>query len=150
MTEQYLRRPNTQCLECKKKIYRRPSEIEKRGDHVFCSSICYGKFCRKEIPCIVCGKKVLSGLNKKTCSRSCSNKNRTGLTYRNNQPNNKVTTLRMIKKRLFYLRGEKCERCKYNKPEVLQVHHKNRNTTDNDLENLEIICPNCHYEEHYL
>ncbi|MFZ2303908.1 MAG: HNH endonuclease signature motif containing protein [Minisyncoccia bacterium] len=38
----------------------------------------------------------------------------------------------------------------YNKLEILQVHHKDRNRGNNDLSNLELICPNCHYEEHYL
>jgi len=47
-------------------------------------------------------------------------------------------------------RGTKCERCGYKKYEILHVHHKNRNRNDNSMENLEIICPNCHYEEHYL
>jgi hypothetical protein len=30
------------------------------------------------------------------------------------------------------------------------VHHRDRNRTHNDEENLELLCPNCHYEEHYL
>ena len=150
MTESYIRKPNTFCLICKKAIYRRPSLIENAHSGLFCSSSCYGISCRKEIPCIVCGKKLLSGLNKKTCSRTCSNKNRVGIQYKLNQPKDKVVTLRRIKSRLLEIRGVKCERCNYNKPQVLQVHHKNRNKRDNNLENLELICPNCHYEEHYL
>ncbi|MBI2551090.1 HNH endonuclease [Candidatus Uhrbacteria bacterium] len=30
------------------------------------------------------------------------------------------------------------------------MHHKDRNREHNQLENLELICPNCHYEEHFL
>ncbi|MBI3573571.1 hypothetical protein HY090_00790 [Candidatus Kaiserbacteria bacterium] len=30
------------------------------------------------------------------------------------------------------------------------MHHKDRNRNNNSLGNLELICPNCHYEEHYL
>lgn len=30
------------------------------------------------------------------------------------------------------------------KPIVLELHHKNGNTHDHRLENLEILCPNCH------
>ena len=41
-----------------------------------------------------------------------------------------------------------CERCKIKqwmgKPIVLELHHKNGNTHDHRLENLEILCPNCH------
>jgi hypothetical protein len=56
----------------------------------------------------------------------------------------------MLKLKLMEERGKRCEHCNYNKYEILQVHHKNRQKTDNRIENLEIICPNCHYEEHYL
>ncbi len=150
MPENYIRKPNTKCSLCGELIYRRPSEIEKLQGRVFCSASCYGISCRKEIPCLVCGTLMLSGLNKKTCSRSCANKHRTGIQYKLNRPKDKVMTLRRIKIRLLELRGLKCERCSYSKSEVLQVHHKNRNRNDNSIKNLELICPNCHYEEHYL
>jgi predicted HNH restriction endonuclease len=32
----------------------------------------------------------------------------------------------------------------------LNVHHKDWNHENNDLGNLELLCPNCHSEEHYL
>lgn len=150
MAELYKRKPNTHCQICKVSIYRRPSEIEKNSGRVFCTAKCYGISCRNEIPCLVCGKLILAGLNKKTCSRSCSNKNRVGVHYKINSPRDKVVTLRSLKIRLLKTRGEKCERCNYSKSGILQVHHKNRNRNDNNLKNLELICPNCHYEEHYL
>jgi len=56
----------------------------------------------------------------------------------------------MTKMQLLELRGGVCERCGYSKREILHVHHKDRNRNNNDLKNLELICPNCHYEEHYL
>lgn len=44
----------------------------------------------------------------------------------------------------------KCNRCGYSEVEgILEVHHKNRNRLDRSLENLEILCPNCHQEEHF-
>jgi 5-methylcytosine-specific restriction endonuclease McrA len=43
----------------------------------------------------------------------------------------------------------KCERCEYDEmPEILGVHHKDRNRKNNDLSNLEVLCPNCHSLEH--
>lgn len=150
VAEQYTRKSNSSCLICKTLIYRRPAEIEKSNGRVFCSASCYGLHCRKEIPCSNCGKLILSGLNKKTCSRICANQQRTGSRYKVNRLKDKATTLRRLKIKLFNERGEKCERCNYKKREVLQVHHKNKNHTDNRISNLELICPNCHYEEHYL
>jgi hypothetical protein len=47
-------------------------------------------------------------------------------------------------------RGKHCERCDYGKYEILQIHHKDRNRSNNDMSNLELICPDCHYEEHFL
>ena len=146
--EKYKRKPNTKCLTCGTSIYRRPIEIKRGG--VFCSVICYGKSCRKETPCIVCGKIILAGENKKTCSRSCSNRHRVGIRYKINSPRDKVKTYWILKSRLAESRGKKCERCGYSKYEILQVHHKDRNRQNNALTNLELICPNCHSEEHHL
>lgn len=42
-----------------------------------------------------------------------------------------------------------CERCSYNENiQILGVHHKDRNRKNNDLSNLEVLCPNCHSLEH--
>ncbi len=148
MAERYKRKPNTKCSVCEKGIYKRPSQI-KEGT-VFCSRACFGFSCRREIPCVVCKKPILGGLNKKTCSRKCSNVYRAGIKYKIGRPRDKAEKTRALKIKLLRERGEKCERCGYSKPQVLQVHHKDRDKNNNNLQNLEIICPNCHYEEHYL
>jgi hypothetical protein len=148
--EEYKRNPNTICAVCKNPIYRRPSQIEKSGGKVFCSMSCYGFSSRREISCVVCGKLILAGLNKKTCSRSCANIQRTGIKYKIGRPRDIAKTFRVLKIRLMEERGKICERCNYAKYEILQVHHKNRKRTDNRSDNLEIVCPNCHYEEHLL
>lgn len=150
MPEKYKRNPNTKCSVCYKPIYRRPFEIRQSIGGVFCSMGCYGISCRKEKPCVICGKPILSGQNKKTCSRSCANKHRTGIRYKINSTRSKVKSYKILKIRLLKERGRICERCGYNKYEILQVHHKNKNRFNNDLDNLELICPNCHFEEHYL
>lgn len=56
-----------------------------------------------------------------------------------------------LKKRLFAtgLKEEKCECCGQGpvwmgKPLTLQLEHKDGNNQNNNLENLEILCPNCH------
>jgi len=148
--ENYKRNPNTRCVTCDKLIYKRPSQIQENGGRAFCSTICYGISCRKESPCIVCGKPILASLHKKTCGRSCANINRVGIKYKINRPRDKVKSQRALKIRLLNKIGKNCERCGYNKYEILQVHHKDRDIDNNSLDNLELICPNCHYEEHYL
>ncbi len=124
--------------------------MEKNGGQAFCGLSCYGISLRKEIPCANCGKLILSGLNKKTCSRACANQQRTGIHYKIGRPRDKVVLERSMKIRLFEVRGHVCERCGYNKKEILQVHHRDGNHHNNEIENLELICPNCHCEEHYL
>jgi hypothetical protein len=122
--------------------------LAENNGKAFCSQACYGKSCRKEMPCVICGKLILGGLNKITCSRTCSNKYREGIKYKIGRPRDKANTAYLLKIRLLEMRENKCERCNYDKTVILQVHHKDRNRNNNDLANLELICPNCHYEEH--
>lgn len=54
-----------------------------------------------------------------------------------------------MRRYVFDTRGYKCESCGVgntynNKPLTLQLDHKNGNSDDNSLTNLQILCPNCH------
>ena len=46
------------------------------------------------------------------------------------------------------LRGHKCECCGntewLDKPITLEVHHKDGDNLNNELDNLQLLCPNCH------
>lgn len=147
--ETYSRNPNCKCSSCSKPIYRRPSQLAKSKP--YCSRECYGKSCQKPFPCVVCGNPILAGLNKKTCSRSCSNKNRTGIHYRQGAPRDQAKEVKALKRQLISLRGNKCEKCGFDKvPEILELHHIVRRCDggSNDLTNLKILCPNCHRTTH--
>ncbi len=145
-----IRKPNTECFICKTPIYRRPSQIERNNGRVFCKVDCYGIYCRKEVSCVICGKLILAGLHKKTCSRSCANIQRAGIKYKVGRPKDKVKSQQALKIRLLEIRGKRCEKCDYKKYQILEVHHKDRNRNNSNLENLLLICPNCHAEEHLL
>ena len=58
--------------------------------------------------------------------------------------NSPQTNTGKLKKRLWKegLKDQKCELCGYT--ENLELHHINGQPTDNRLENLQILCPNCH------
>lgn len=139
------RKPNTQCLECGSQIYRRPSESGK-----YCSQECYGISRRTYKTCPQCSNEYRG--SGKTCSRSCANKSRKGTKYRGRPLKDKVRDLRSLKQRAFSLRGAKCERCDYSESSnILVLHHilHRKDGGSDDLENLEILCPNCHALEHY-
>lgn len=52
---------------------------------------------------------------------------------------------------IFLAKADKgCARCPWSvELAVLVVHHKDRNRENNEPENLEVLCPNCHALEHF-
>lgn len=53
--------------------------------------------------------------------------------------------IRLLKENIF---EHKCSKCNLNewlnKPIPLELHHKDGNNENNNLSNLELLCPNCH------
>jgi len=143
------RNPNTACKICEKEIYRRPIQIE--NGNIFCSRKCKGISDRKIKYCTVCNKEIISKYASKTCSRECSNRSRTNTKYDREQSHNKHKKIFIIKTRLLSERGNYCEYCKYDNVNILQVHHiiERSNGGSNDMSNLLLLCPNCHYTIHY-
>ena len=140
------RKPNCSCTICDKQIYRRPSQIS--NGNVYCSLRCTGKSQQKIKACKVCGKDYIGA--KHTCSRSCANTARAGITYTKEGKFDKAYRGALLKAKLATKRGWSCERCDMNNYTILQVHHKKeRHKGGSDrISNLELLCPNCHATHH--
>lgn len=150
--ENYIRKFNAKCKECNKEIYRRPRQL--KNGPVFCSIYCSNK--RFIVPnkiCPVCNNtfKADGKRLRKTCSRKCSNIQRAGIKYDGSNLHNKYNQVRRLKTTLIQLRGDSCEICNYSDTRILQVHHiiEVAKGGTHNLDNLKLICPNCHCTIHY-
>lgn len=113
---------NCKCPRCGITFRRKPSYLKiRKGKPIFCSKKCYD-----------IAKRIENG-------------------WKEIQPShygNINNDYRAIAFRAF---DKKCNRCGYAKfQEILEVHHIDRNRSNNDQTNLEILCRNCRAEEHFL
>ena len=75
-----------------------------------------------------------------------SNKRKSALEYANKD----IVQIPKLRRKLIEdgLKQEKCEECGISEwmgnPIVLELHHKDGNRYNNSLDNLQILCPNCH------
>lgn len=118
MTKRY---PNCACYVCEKRIYRYP-KLQKKG-RVYCSRECTYKGQRLNLSAYVPPPKKQS------------------VAPRNVSP---------LKIALANLRGGVCEKCKHANFAILNAHHivEVCNGGTDDLDNLLLLCPNCHALEH--
>lgn len=93
--------------------------------------------------CPVCNNKFKTEPRKVdeqvTCSYSCSN------TYFRTKEEPTVYTYRQ---RALSHYKSCCGRCGFTNILALEVHHKDRNRNNNTMDNLEVLCANCHKIEH--
>lgn len=136
-----------QCVVCGKN-FEVPPIRQTRAK--YCSHQCYGKALSKqgtvEVICEHCHQPFKTSPSrkqtKKYCSRACAwaAKRRDETRY--------PTGARLKIKRLGLL--DRCHQCGYNAyPEILEIHHIDRNPANNAWNNLAIVCPNCHKAHHY-
>lgn len=114
----------------------------------YCSKECYykamNKVGTKEFVCLNCGDVFLSSPSKdrKFCSNECKTKYR----LKNFFPKTASCIQKYMRKRNMI---RCCDICGYKEhPEILGIHHKDRNRNNNSIENLQILCPICHSIEH--
>ncbi len=152
------------CKACSKEFLVENREIN-RGRGVYCSRQCSSKSYKGTIistnvlnaTCANCGKdfhKSQSSINNSKsglvfCCRQCKdNAQRIGGIEEIQPPH--YGSSNAYRKVALRNSNKICNRCGYDEhPEILQVHHKDRNRDNNDLSNLEILCPNCHMIEHH-
>jgi len=154
----------TNCKYCKEEFYAERKFIN-RGNAKFCSRSCGAKYngwlkTRPNTVCAYCDTAFYKKNSKKTSKHSKS-----GLFFCCNDHKNKASESECgVLKLNHYSEGtssyrkiafnnykHECNRCAFvgEYTSTLVVHHKDRDRANNDVSNLEILCRNCHYEEHY-
>lgn len=158
----YQRKPNCECAECQKPIYRRPHEIA--AHKVYCSCKCAKARTRIEHPCPVCGKTVLGTKNSITCSKECDRKRR-GITITKSNSESVLSLRQTRKASMIKILGGKCTICGYNRcSAALEAHHINPSKKEfiltgkylqyawsrvlSEIEKCILLCANCHREYH--
>lgn len=142
------------CAKCGKEFeveLRKYNASKKENSNFYCSNECYSHRGSQLCECANCGKLIWrtnSQIKKsKTgnvyCSRSCStSKNNTLFKTGEDHPNYLGNNYR---KKAFDNYVHACHICNWDEDEdILEVHHINENHSDNDINNLMILCPICH------
>ena len=143
----------TNCLYCNKLLVKRDDESNKKfNQRKYCNISCSNKrYTRKKLTkqCLMCKKLIRS--YKVYCSNKCRNHNSFGqkrmlLCFENKIYISSVRLKKLMFK--FGVKQTKCECCNLelwnNKPLSLALHHIDGDKLNNRLDNLQILCPNCH------
>ena len=127
----------------------------KLGHRNFCSQTCQSEGKRKghESYCVSCGIKIYVSPHRQRnsksgfcyCSKTCASKinNALKVGLRNSNYTNGAASYRNQALRVL---DAKCNICGYNIIEVLEIHHIDGNRANNDIDNLEVLCPTHHKE----
>lgn len=151
--------PSVNCLICGKSFYAKPRHL-KIGWGKYCSNKCKYVSQKKGeyVNCSNCGKKLYRSLaefedsrsNLFFCSKSChcswTNKN---LHLGSNHPQWNYGEASYKQSFFRSYRGRKvCARCGNEDKRVLVIHHRDKDRRNNTLDNLVLLCRNCHCLRH--
>lgn len=151
----------TICQFCKKEFLIRERDLS-RGRGKYCSVDCTNKDVKEEVKlnCAQCGKSFLkqeckmrysrSGIH--FCSRDCKDQaQRIGGIKEIMPPHYGSSCGREVYKTLIERSDNPvCAGCGASKKYLLQVHHIDGNKDNNIIDNLEIVCGNCHITRHLM
>lgn len=132
------------CAECNTKFTHISSRVNKAK---YCSQLCFHRAMSKkgsvEYKCQHCDKIFLDAPShkRKYCSKECVNKAHISEW----KPHFSTARKSMLRRNMLI----KCELCGFDAhPEILGVHHKDHNHKNNCMNNLQVLCPNCHSLQH--
>jgi hypothetical protein len=142
------------CECCGKKINGLISDNRK-----YCSQSCAAKINGSKYPkrvgndriieCINCGK-ALKNKYSKYCSFECNIEHKKHILYERVKNVDENLSHRQYKKYLISMYGEKCMICGWCEKNErsgkipIELEHIDGNSKNNSLENLKLLCPNCH------
>ena len=133
-------------------------ELPKNSRNLFCNSSCAAsynnKFRHKNNKCLNCGKDISS--KNKFCNNTCQNEYNyktfieRWLNGEESGISGKYGVSAHIRHYLFEKYNNSCQLCGWNQINQytnkipLQIHHLDGNCLNNSLDNLQLLCPNCH------
>lgn len=157
------------CEQCQLLFEPPPKEMKRRRVR-FCSRSCSARS-RKGVPvlppnckCEICGTAFRRSASNKLksrsglffCSRACKDKAQSFGPHTRSELMLPHYSLDGVHRGVYNpkaLREKAAQyyRCGYDLfVGILQVHHKDRDRSNNRPENLEVLCPNCHMADHFL
>jgi len=158
------------CNQCGNE-FNAPLKEVNRGWGKFCSRKCsldngrnkmgqIAKSRRLKLDCTTCGKSFSRTRSKAKnsihgthfCSRRCKDAGqRIDSGIEMVRPPHYGSTLTNYRSIAFRSYDARCNRCGFSEEaRILVVHHIDRDRSNNDASNLEILCPNCHALEHMV
>ena len=148
-------REKKHCVNCNKEF-----ETTKSNEKIFCNHSCAAifnsknKIKKERKKCLCCNKELID--NKKDirqtkfCSYSCQGQYKKTKNFNEIENGNTSLYVKNYRNYLIDKHGAKCMECGWDKINQttglvpIQLEHIDGNSDNNKLENLKLLCPNCH------